>query len=163
MTLYKYVPYKAYILSFYFFVEGRSPTPYPLFSRPLFVCKFGCQGSTAAFFKPRALAYSIGYIILRWCIRYRIDALWMKSSRSHNSAGFDTSIQRHSGIRGAADEAELNTVRYLHRKKKNPPVNLDALCSSILFIIATFTPSRSNLNAVSLPVSLSFSSSSFFI
>jgi hypothetical protein len=31
------------------------------------------------------------------------------------SNGFDPSIRRHSGIRGAADEAVLNTVR------KNPP------------------------------------------
>jgi hypothetical protein len=52
--------------------------------------------------------------------------VWMRSSlvvrasdcqcRSRNSPGFDPSILRRSVIRGAADEAVLNTV---HRRKKN--------------------------------------------
>ncbi len=33
---------------------------------------------------------------------------------SHNCPGFDASILRHSGIRGAADDAVLNIV---HKKK----------------------------------------------
>jgi hypothetical protein len=52
---------------------------------------------------------------------------WMRSSlvvrasdcqfRSRNSPGFDSSIFRHSGICGAADEAVLNTVPYIEEKK----------------------------------------------
>jgi hypothetical protein len=55
--------------------------------------------------------------------------LWMRSSRaprasgcqcqSHNSPGFDPSILRHSGIRGAADEAVWNNVHEKNPLKKN--------------------------------------------
>ncbi len=38
---------------------------------------------------------------------------------SCNGPGFDSSIRRHSGIWGAADEAVLNIV--LNKKRKNPP------------------------------------------
>ncbi len=42
------------------FVQGRSPTPQPFFSRPLFVCKFICQGSTEVF-KTLASVLDISY------------------------------------------------------------------------------------------------------
>ncbi len=58
------------------------------------------------------------------CLLTQCQIIWlMKSSRvitasdcqcqSRNSPGFDPSILRHSGVRGAADEAVLNKV---HRK-----------------------------------------------
>ncbi len=37
-----------------------------------------------------------------------------------NSPGFDTSILRHSGISGAADESVLNIVH--NKNPKNPPL-----------------------------------------
>ncbi len=60
--------------------------------------------------------------------------LWIRSSQvvrasnsqcqSGNSLGFKPSILRHSGIRGAKDEAVLNKV---HKNKlKNPPLNISA-------------------------------------
>jgi hypothetical protein len=44
--------------------------------------------------------------------------------RSHNCPGFNPSILRHSGIRGAADEAVLNII---HKKKflKKSPFNFN--------------------------------------
>jgi len=42
-----------------------------------------------------------------------------------NGHGFISSICRHGGICGAADEAVLNTVHEIHEKPKNPPVILD--------------------------------------
>ncbi len=64
---------------------------------------------------------------------HRSSLVWMRSNlvvrvsdcqcRSRNSPGFDPSILRHSGIRGAADEAVLNTVLGKKEIQKNPPVS----------------------------------------
>ena len=58
----------------------------------------------------------------------RCSREWMRCSRvarasdsqclSNKCPGFDPSILRHSGIRGAADEAVLNTVHTRQNKKK---------------------------------------------
>ena len=65
-------------------------------------------------------------------VRMRSSLVRMRSSlvvrasdcqcTSCNGPGFDTSIRRHSGIWGAADEAVLNIVRTI--RKKIPPKNI---------------------------------------
>jgi hypothetical protein len=45
----------------------------------------------------------------------------LSKCRSCNCPGFDPSILRHSGIRGAADEAALNIV---HKKKQSKEIPL---------------------------------------
>ncbi len=50
-------------------------------------------------------------------MRYSREAKASDSQcRSRNCPAFDPSILRHSGILGAAEEAVLNTVKYIHKK-----------------------------------------------
>jgi len=70
-------------------------------------------------------------LILSKSRSFKIIALRMRSipvvrasdcqCTSCNGPGFDPSIRWHRGIRGAADEAVLNTVR---KNQKNPPKNI---------------------------------------
>ncbi len=91
--------------------------------------KSGCSFTRGRIFKEKcAIGSAWPGVDLRFC------PLWMRSSiavrasdcqcRSRNNPGFDPSILRHSGIWGATDAAELNTVHRGKKSKQNPPVCL---------------------------------------
>jgi hypothetical protein len=77
------------------------------------------------------LALSFSVLEHFYTYTHRASLVWMISilvvrvsdcqCRSRNSPGF-ASILRHSGIRGAADEAVLHTVLGKKEIQKNPPV-----------------------------------------
>ncbi len=50
---------------------------------------------------------------------------------SCNGPGFDSSIRRHSGIWGAADETVLNIV--LNKREKNPPPQKKKIFTCLIF------------------------------
>ncbi len=74
-----------------------------------------------------------------------LTELWMRSCRvvrasgcqcrSRNSPGFDPSILRHSGIRGATDGLVLNTVHRREKNQKNPSVDISGFTRAVVQVL----------------------------